>query len=89
MEHVDDAQDLNFEQTEESSSQLFELRMPLPDSDRVVVLSRSLDELAARLAFDSVRKAVSAMRPRPKFSLELYFDATALDVFEQTREGEE
>ena len=65
---------------------LFEVRMPVGDSDKVVIIERTPDEAMARIAFDAARKAMTYLTPRPKASLELYFGSIALDVFEQTEE---
>ena len=68
---------------------LFEVRMPLDGEDKVEILERTPDENAARVAFDACRKMACRMKPRPKASLELYLGPVVLDVFEQTKEGEE
>jgi hypothetical protein len=68
---------------------LFELRMPIDGTDKCFVVLRTPDENAARVAFDAGRKILTQLAPRPKAALELYLGPTTLDVFEQTKEGEE
>jgi hypothetical protein len=77
--------------TYETKPILFELRMPIEHEDqtKIMVIERTPDENAARMAFDAARKALSYLKPRPKACVELYLGTTALDVFEQTQEGEE
>ena len=86
---MEDKTKLQHDWVSATSPVLFEILMPVKDTEKTRLVGRTPDEAAARFAFDTAQKVLTYVKPRPEATLELYFGGVVLDVFVQTREGDE